>query len=162
MATATQLNTAQSDRASGNVAAAPNPAGAGKDADAAKQGVVRMIDAEVQKVTQEGQDGQASGLGEGKTTVNKMTFKLPLKQADVASVEIVDQDLVVVSVTGERFVLPFGAFNGVVNPSLTHIQFLDGDGFIADQFKRVGLVNPVEGGSYRLQSTTLKPMTGVF
>ena len=162
MATATQLNTAQSDRASGNVAAAPNPAGAGKDADAAKQGVVRMIDAEVQKVTQESQDGQASGLGEGKTTVNKMTFKLPLKQADVASVEIVDQDLVVVSVTGERFVLPFGAFNGVVNPSLTHIQFLDGDGFIADQFKRVGLVNPVEGGSYRLQSTTLKPMTGVF
>ncbi len=162
MATATQLNTAQSDRASGNVAAAPNPAGAGKDADAAKQGVVRMIDAEVQKVTQESQDGQASGLGEGKTTANKMTFKLPLKQADVASVEIVDQDLVVVSVTGERCVLPFGAFNGVVNPSLTHIQFLDGDGFIADQFKRVGIVNPVEGGSYRLQSTTLKPMTGVF
>jgi Ca2+-binding RTX toxin-like protein len=87
----------------------------------------------------------------------KQRFELPIDPKDIASVEAVDVDLIVVTSRGERFLLPEAAIDAATaaNPK---IVFSSGDpSDAANLFKLVGLFKPVVGGSFRLQATEIKP-----
>jgi Ca2+-binding RTX toxin-like protein len=87
----------------------------------------------------------------------KQRFELPIDPKDIASVEAVDVDLIVVTTRGERFLLPEAAIDAATaaNPKIT---FASGDPTdAANLFKLVGLFKPVVGGSFRLQATEIKP-----
>ena len=87
----------------------------------------------------------------------KQRFELPIDPKDIASVEAVDVDLIVVTTRGERFLLPEAAIDAATaaNPK---IAFASGDPTdAANLFKLVGLFKPVVGGSFRLQATEIKP-----
>jgi Ca2+-binding RTX toxin-like protein len=87
----------------------------------------------------------------------KISFSLPIEAKDIASIEAVDVDLVIVTTQGERLLLPEAAINAstAANPK---ISFTAGDATdAANLFKKVGLLKPVVGGSFRLQATDLKP-----
>ena len=84
-------------------------------------------------------------------------FKLPVAAKEIVSVEVVDLDLVLVSQSGERFLLQQGALQATTHPE-SKIAFSDGaNESAADQLKKVGMFKPVTGGSFRVQSTDDKP-----
>lgn len=89
-------------------------------------------------------------------------FSLPVAREDIVGVEMVDVDMVLVARSGERFVLREAALQATVSPDKTNLRFIDGSNeSAAEQLKRVGQTKAVEGGSFRLQSTTIKPVQGV-
>ena len=89
-------------------------------------------------------------------------FNIPIDSNDIAKVEIVDLDLVIVGRNGERFVLPQAALQATISPEKSIAKFKGGLSFpLADQLKKAGLVKPVEGGSYRIEATSIKPVPGV-
>ena len=83
-------------------------------------------------------------------------FALPFAAADIASVEVIDVDLIVVTHDGLRILIPEGALLAVTQADLK-IAFSTGELSAGELFKRVGELSPVEGGSFRMQATTLKP-----
>jgi len=84
-------------------------------------------------------------------------FKLPVAAKEIVSVEVVDLDLVLVTQTGERFLLQQGALQATTHPE-SKIVFSDGvNESAADQLKKVGMFKPVTGGSFRLQASDGKP-----
>lgn len=102
-------------------------------------------------------------LVEGKAGADgQLRFDLPLSQADIVSVEIVDLDMLVLTKSGQRFLLPQAALQATVSPDKTSIKFNNGLVESAtDEIKRVGVVKQVEGGSYRIQASEVKPVQGV-
>jgi Ca2+-binding RTX toxin-like protein len=89
-------------------------------------------------------------------------FSLPVGRGDIVGVEMVDVDMVLVTQSGERFVLREAALKATVSPDKTKLLFADGSSeSAAEQLKRVGQTKAVEGGSFRMQSTTIKPVQGV-
>ena len=91
-----------------------------------------------------------------------LQFNLPIDSNDISNVEIVDLDLVIVGKNGERFLLPQAALQATLSPDKAIAKFKGGVNVpLADQFKKVGIVKPVEGGSYRIEATTIKPVPGV-
>jgi Ca2+-binding RTX toxin-like protein len=89
-------------------------------------------------------------------------FNIPIDSNDIAKVEIVDLDLVIVGKNGERFVLPQAALQATISPEKSIAKFKGGISLpLADQLKKAGLVKPVEGGSYRIEATSIKPVPGV-
>jgi len=89
-------------------------------------------------------------------------FNIPIDSNDIAKVEIVDLDLVIVGKNGERFVLPQAALQATISPEKSIAKFKGGISLpLADQVKKAGLVKPVEGGSYRIEATSIKPVPGV-
>ena len=84
-------------------------------------------------------------------------FKLPVAAKDVVSVEVVDLDLVLVTQSGERFLLQQGALQATTHPE-SKIAFSDGvSESAADQLKKVGMFKAITGGSFRLQASDVKP-----
>ena len=90
-------------------------------------------------------------------STGKISFALPIAANDIASVEAVDVDLVIVTTQGERLLLPEAAINAstAANPNVSFTAGVATDA--ANLFKKVGLLKPVVGGSFRLQATELKP-----
>lgn len=85
-------------------------------------------------------------------------FQLPINKNAVAAVEMVDLDLVIVSRTGERFVMPQAALQATTQPGKTLLQFANGETeAMNDQLKKVGAAKPVQGGSFRIQAAEIKP-----
>ncbi len=107
---------------------------------------------------------QAAGAGmaivvvEAKLDTNGKTyFDLPVASSNVAAVEVVDVDLVIVTSSGERLLLREAAIEAST-PANPGVRFSSGDASdAASLFKKVGLFKPMEGASFRLQATELKP-----
>ena len=93
---------------------------------------------------------------------NELLYNLPINSGDVVSVELIDLDLVIITANGERYVLPQAALQSTLNPEKIIAKYKDGNAQpVADQFKKAGLVKPVEGGSYRIEAASIKPVPGV-
>ena len=89
-------------------------------------------------------------------------FALPISREAISRVEMVDVDLVITGTDGRRFVLPEAALKATVQPDKILLNFAGGEsGLMAEQLKKVGQSKPVEGGSFRIEATTIKPMQGV-
>ena len=89
-------------------------------------------------------------------------FSVPIDKTDLANVEVVDLDLVIVSKSGNRYVLPQAALQSTTAPDKTVLKFSSGQlEPMADQLKKTGAVKAVEGGSYRIQATDIKPVPGI-
>ncbi len=89
-------------------------------------------------------------------------FSLPFEPNEIASVEIIDLDMVLVNALGERYVLPQAALQATLSPDKAVAKYKSG--FIeplAEQLKKAGTVKPVEGGSYRIEASDIKPVPGV-
>ncbi len=79
-------------------------------------------------------------------------FHLPIASLAVESVQAIDLDLMITSTDGAKFLLPHGALQAATNPE-SKLFFKGGDTqTAAEQLKKVGLMKPVEGGSFRLAS----------
>jgi Ca2+-binding RTX toxin-like protein len=86
------------------------------------------------------------------TPDGEVKFVLPIKPELVQSVEAIDLDLMLVSSSGEKYILQQGALLATTN-SESKLVFSNGDAMsAADQIKRMGVLKPVEGGSFRLAS----------
>lgn len=93
-------------------------------------------------------------------TVNakgEASFVLPRQAGAIKSVEIVDLDMLLLMESGERFILRGGALEGATHANMRLVSDDGPETLMADLFKRSGISNPVEGGSFRLQATELKP-----
>jgi hypothetical protein len=128
------------DAASGVAVLAPgNAGGAAASAMPNTDAAMKVVNAKV------GADGGAQ-------------FQLPINKNAVAAVEMVDLDLVIVSRTGERFVMPQAALQATTQPGKTLLQFANGETeAMNDQLKKVGAAKPVQGGSFRIQAAEIKP-----
>ncbi|WP_108311274.1 beta strand repeat-containing protein [Limnohabitans parvus] len=84
-------------------------------------------------------------------------FKIPVNAQVIQSVESVDLDLVLTTTSGEKIILQQGALQAATQPE-SKIVFLGGDSITAaDQVKKLGILKPVEGGSFRLKSGDASP-----
>jgi Ca2+-binding RTX toxin-like protein len=84
-------------------------------------------------------------------------FKIPFSSQAIQSVESVDLDLVLTTTTGEKIILQQGALQAATSPD-SKIVFSNGDSITAaDQVKKLGVLKPVEGGSFRLKSGDASP-----
>jgi Ca2+-binding RTX toxin-like protein len=85
------------------------------------------------------------------------TFSLPVDVDNIRSTEVVDLDFLLVTNDGQRFLLPQGALQAASNPNAA-ISFKSGVTVsAADQLKKTDVSKPVEGGSYRINSSDLAP-----
>jgi Ca2+-binding RTX toxin-like protein len=85
-------------------------------------------------------------------------YPLPIDAQTIDSVEAIDLDLLITTHTGEKFLLQQGALQAATNPE-SKLTFKNGEAqSAAEQLKKVGLMKPVEGGSFRLASA-LTPET---
>jgi Ca2+-binding RTX toxin-like protein len=84
-------------------------------------------------------------------------FKIPFSSQAIKSVESVDLDLVLTTTAGEKIILQQGALQAATSPD-SKIVFSNGDSITAaDQVKKLGVLKPVEGGSFRLKSGDASP-----
>jgi hypothetical protein len=91
-----------------------------------------------------------------------LEFNLPFDASDIVAVEIVDLDMVLVKASGERYVLPQAALQSTLSPEKVIAKFKSGlTEPLSEQLKKAGAVKPVEGGSYRIEASTIKPVPGV-
>lgn len=91
-----------------------------------------------------------------------LQFKLPVSREAITGVELVDLDLVVLTQSGERYLLPQAALQATTQPAKTLLLFANGQQeSMAEQLRKVGEAKPVEGGSFRIQATQIKPVPGV-
>ena len=89
------------------------------------------------------------------SATGEVQFQLPIDASLIASFEAVDLDLMLISTTGEKFILQQGALQAAINPA-SKLLFNNGESLsAADQIKRLGILKPVEGGSFRLASASL-------
>ena len=94
------------------------------------------------------------------TVEGNSQFQLPINKDAIVAVEMVDLDLVIVSNTGARYLLPQAALQATTEPGKSLLQFANGDNeSMALQMRKVGASKPVEGGSFRIQSSEIKPAT---
>lgn len=85
------------------------------------------------------------------------TFNLPVDADNIRSTEVVDLDFLLVTKDGQRFLLPQGALQAASNPN-SAILFKNGASVsAADQLKKTEASKPVEGGSFRINSSDLNP-----
>jgi Ca2+-binding RTX toxin-like protein len=82
--------------------------------------------------------------------------KVPVAAEDVISVELIDIDLILVTSSGERILLREGALLATSEKAYK-IAFANSEQTGADLYKRVGMMKPIEGGSFRLQASELEP-----
>jgi hypothetical protein len=88
---------------------------------------------------------EAQRQGEG-----ALSFTLPVNPADISKIEAVDLDLLLTTADGQQFVLPQGALLAMTQPN-SAMRFANGEESLAsDAIKRVGVLKPVENGSFRL------------
>ena len=83
-------------------------------------------------------------------------FDLNIDFSQLKSVDVVDTDMLLILNDGQRIVLRDAALRAAIQPDF--VVKLGNQALTAgDLFKRVGQVKPVEGGSFRLQATDIKP-----
>lgn len=86
------------------------------------------------------------------TSDGEVKFALPIKPESIESVEAIDLDLMLTTTSGEKYILQQGALLATTNTE-SKLVFSNGDAMsAADQMKRMGVMKPVEGGSFRLAS----------
>jgi Ca2+-binding RTX toxin-like protein len=79
-----------------------------------------------------------------------LSFTLPVNAADISKIEAVDLDLLLTTADGQQFILPQGALLAMTQPN-SAMRFANGEESLAsDAIKRVGVLKPVENGSFRL------------
>jgi Ca2+-binding RTX toxin-like protein len=89
-------------------------------------------------------------------------FVLPIDSQNVVGVEIVDLDLVIVGSDGKRYLMPQAALDATTAPEQTVVKFANGElELMTEQLKKAGVVKAVEGGSYRIQASDIKPVPGI-
>lgn len=93
---------------------------------------------------------------DSQTQNGSAVFTLPVSQADVKSVQVLDLDMLIVLSNGEGLLLREGAFLATTNAA-QKVVFGGGDNVtLSDLLKRVGLMKPSETASFRLSSTEVK------
>nr|MCE2783137.1 hypothetical protein [Comamonadaceae bacterium] len=92
------------------------------------------------------------------TPQGEVRFALPFNPQFIENVEAIDLDLLLITASGEKYILQQGALLAVTS-SDSKLIFNNGDTLLmADQMKRMGVMKPVEGGSFRLAHTeSMKP-----
>lgn len=87
----------------------------------------------------------------------QLSADVPVAQKDIVSVELIDVDLMLVTSSGERILLKEGGLLATTqNPFKINFagnEHQEG----ADLYKRLGMMKPIEGGSFRLQVSELQP-----
>ena len=83
-------------------------------------------------------------------------FEVNINAAQLQSVNVVDTDLLLILNNGQRIVLRDGALQAAIQPGF-EVKLGNQTLMLGDLFKRVGQIKPVEGGSFRLQATEIKP-----
>ena len=92
------------------------------------------------------------------TPEGEVRFALPIKPELIESVEAIDLDLMLTTTSGEKYILQQGALLATTNTE-SKLVFSNGDAMsAADQMKRMGVMKPVEGGSFRLASALTPEM----
>lgn len=92
------------------------------------------------------------------TPEGEVRFALPIKSELIESVEAIDLDLMLTTTSGEKYILQQGALLATTNTE-SKLVFSNGDAMsAADQMKRMGVMKPVEGGSFRLASALTPEM----
>lgn len=93
---------------------------------------------------------------DSQTQNGSAVFTLPVSQADVKSVQVLDLDMLIVLSNGEGLLLREGAFLATTNAA-QKVVFGGGDNVtLSDLLKRVGLMKPSETASFRLSSTEVR------
>ncbi len=92
------------------------------------------------------------------TPEGEVRFALPIKPELIESVEAIDLDLMLTTTSGEKYILQQGALLATTNTE-SKLVFSNGDAMsAADQMKRMGVMKPVQGGSFRLASALTPEM----
>ena len=92
------------------------------------------------------------------TPEGEVKFVLPINPQLIESVEAIDLDLMLTTTSGEKYILQQGALLATTNTE-SKLVFSNGDAMsAADQMKRMGVMKPVEGGSFRLASALTPEM----
>lgn len=92
------------------------------------------------------------------TPEGEVRFAMPIKPELIESVEAIDLDLMLTTTSGEKYILQQGALLATTNTE-SKLVFSNGDAMsAADQMKRMGVMKPVEGGSFRLASALTPEM----
>lgn len=93
---------------------------------------------------------------ESQTQNGNAVFTLPVSQAEVKSVQVLDLDMLIVLNNGEGLLLREGAFLATTNAA-QKVIFAGGNSLpVSDLLKQVGLMKPSESASFRLSSTEIK------
>lgn len=87
----------------------------------------------------------------------ELEVELPVASEDIVAVEVVDVDLLLVTRSGERLLLREGALMATLQQDLKIAFAGGGSDSAAGLYKRVGVMKPIEGGSFRMQATELTP-----
>jgi Ca2+-binding RTX toxin-like protein len=96
---------------------------------------------------------EAQRQGEG-----ALSFTLPVNPADISKIEAVDLDLLLTTADGQQFILPQGALLAMTQPD-SAMRFANGEESLAsDAIKRVGVLKPVENGSFRLAGLDMESL----
>jgi Ca2+-binding RTX toxin-like protein len=96
---------------------------------------------------------EAQRQGEG-----ALSFTLPVNPADISKIEAVDLDLLLTMADGQQFILPQGALLAMTQPN-SAMRFANGEESLAsDAIKRVGVLKPVENGSFRLAGLDMESL----
>lgn len=87
-----------------------------------------------------------------------LSFTLPVNPADISKIEAVDLDLLLTTADGQQFILPQGALLAMTQPN-SAMRFANGEESLAsDAIKRVGVLKPVENGSFRLAGLDIESL----
>jgi hypothetical protein len=89
-------------------------------------------------------------------TAGATGFEANIDFSQVRSVNVVDTDLLLILNDGQRIVLRDGALRAAIQPGF-EVKLGNQALTAGELFKRVGQIKPVEGGSFRLQATEIKP-----
>ena len=78
-------------------------------------------------------------MADAKPTAVIQVIRLPIGAAEIASVRVLDTDLIVILKSGKRVTIRDGAMRAMIDPNL-RIAFADGEIRAADLLKQVGSV----------------------
>lgn len=93
---------------------------------------------------------------ESQTQNGSAVFTLPVSQADVKSVQVLDLDMLIVLGNGEGILLREGAFLATTNATQKVVFGGGGSLLLSDLLQKVGVMKPSDAASFRLSSTEVK------
>mgnify|MGYP000101832088 CR=1 FL=1 len=93
---------------------------------------------------------------ESQTQNGSAAFTLPVSQADVKSVQVLDLDMLIVLGNGEGILLREGAFLATTNATQKVVFGGGGSLLLSDLLQKVGVMKPSDAASFRLSSTEVK------
>lgn len=93
---------------------------------------------------------------DSQTQNGSAVFTLPVSQADVKSVQVLDLDMLIVLGNGEGILLREGAFLATTNATQKVVFGGGGSLLLSDLLQKVGVMKPSDAASFRLSSTEVK------